>query len=126
MTRPWRRSLVAFAAMSAAIALSACFPMSDLGPYDRGVEIPRTPGAIARSLKLEGVPWAPIPIAKYSGAPIAQLIVADDAAYCISENHTVSVVGVADGTPRWSLELDRAPNADFPAQWDPKLGIHVT
>ena len=75
MTRPWHRSLVAFAAMSAASALSACFPMSDLGPYDRGVEIPRTPGAVAREFKLDGVPWAPIPIAKYSGATIAQLIV---------------------------------------------------
>ncbi len=109
MTRYLRRSLVAFAAASAAVALSACFSMSDLGPYDQGSEIPRTPGAIARALKLDGVAWAPIPIAKYSGAPIAQLIVADDAAYCISENDTVSVVGIGDGAPRWSLKLDRSP-----------------
>lgn len=109
MTRLSFRSLVGLAATSACLS---CFGMREIGPLDRGTEVPLTVEGVARAFQLDGVPWAPIPIAKYAGSQIDRLILADDAAYCVTELGAVYAVAVADGTPRWNLELGMQPDRD--------------
>lgn len=96
----------------ASTALVACVPMSDLGSYDERPDFPRTVEGVARALKLEGVPFAPIPIGKYAKSQLAQMFVADGLIYAISESNAVHAIQLADGTPRWTVELDRRPDAD--------------
>lgn len=104
MTRLSRRSLVA---LSAASAFGACFPMADLGPYDSASSAAPTAESVARTFQLEGAAFSPIPIAKYTGELVGDVVVEDGAAYCVTDGNSIYVARLADGTPIWTLELDR-------------------
>jgi PQQ-like domain len=107
MTRISRRSLVALAVVP---AFSACFSMAELGPYEANTGSPSTAEAVARAFQLEGLAFAPVPVAKYTQSQIADVFIADDAAYCLTTNDTVYTISLGDGTPRWSLKLDHTPD----------------
>lgn len=104
MTRLSRRSL---AALTAASVLGACFPMADLGPYETPEGAAASPESVARAFQLEGAAFSPIPVAKYTGSLVSQVFVSDDSAYCVTDDDVIYVARLADGTPTWSLQLDR-------------------
>lgn len=109
-----KRALRAPAILLALAAMPACFSggFDELGPFEAGAAAQTTAQGVADSLMLTGPAWVPAPLAKYANAEVRSVQVTDDVAYCVMDSNAVYAVRVADGTPRWIFNLDRAPDAN--------------